>query len=387
MKVGIRFGDQPAGGGATMQAQILDALGRQVSGTRHQIVALLMEGRSGLRERASRAGLQFDVVPGGGVLRRAISELAEIVPTFSNVLRAPDPIERYAKANGLEMIWFASPMAGPSIDIPYIATVWDLQHRVQPWFPEVSAGGEWARRERHYTSFLRRAFAVIAANEAGRNEVAALYAIPRERIRVLSHPAPIAVQPAKGESPFPQPFILYPAQFWPHKNHANLLHALRVLHDGGLAMHVVLTGTDRGNKAHVEHMARELGLAEYVHMPGNVSDGDLARLYLHAVALSYVSFFGPENLPPLEAFAAGCPVIASRVDGAEEQLGDAAILVDPRDPARIAEAIGSLARDSGRRETLIARGRERAHRCTPDDFVRGVFALFDEFEPVRRCWP
>jgi glycosyltransferase involved in cell wall biosynthesis len=43
--------------------------------------------------------------------------------------------------------------------------------------------------------------------------------------------------------------------------------------------------------------------------------------------LRYPSFFGAENLPPLEAFALGCPVIAADMPGAREQLGDAAILV------------------------------------------------------------
>ncbi len=52
-----------------------------------------------------------------------------------------------------------------------------------------------------------------------------------------------------------------------------------------------------------------------------------------------MTFFGPENLPPLEAFALKCPVIASNVSGSEEQLGDAAILVNPVNPEEIAQAI------------------------------------------------
>jgi glycosyltransferase involved in cell wall biosynthesis len=112
---------------------------------------------------------------------------------------------------------------------------------------------------------------------------------------------------------------------------------------------------------------------------------DLVALYQHAHALTYLSFFGPENLPPLEAFALGCPVVAAAVPGAREQLGDAALLVPPTESARVAEAVRRL-EDAALREELIERGRTRAEALTAESFVRGVLAFFDEFEQVRKCW-
>jgi len=99
-----------------------------------------------------------------------------------------------------------------------------------------------------------------------------------------------------------------------------------------------------------------------------------------------MTFFGPENLPPLEAFALGCPVIASNVSGANEQLGDAALLVDPKCPKEIAQAIKNLHDKPNLREDLIYRGSKRASIWTGKDFVRGVFSILDEFEAIRRCW-
>ena len=113
---------------------------------------------------------------------------------------------------------------------------------------------------------------------------------------------------------------------------------------------------------------------------------DLIALYRGAFALAYVTFFGPENLPTLEAFALGCPVVASDVAGAREQLGDAALLVDPKDPSSIATAIKALYDDANLRQTLIEKGRVRAESRQQKHFVRGVFDALDEFEPVRRCW-
>jgi glycosyltransferase involved in cell wall biosynthesis len=132
--------------------------------------------------------------------------------------------------------------------------------------------------------------------------------------------------------------------------------------------------------------AEELNLSTQVHFLGFVPREDLLSLYHNAFALTYLTFFGPENLPPLEAFALGCPVIASNVSGAQEQLGNAALLVDPKDPNQIALAIKSLHEDISLRYTLIQRGLERAHRWTGKDYVKGVFSILDEFEPIRRCW-
>jgi len=100
----------------------------------------------------------------------------------------------------------------------------------------------------------------------------------------------------------------------------------------------------------------------------------------------YLSFFGPENLPPLEAFSVGCPVIASRVNGASEQLGDAALHVSSTNSDEIALAIKSLMDDLQQRQLLLARGFERAKKATSNDYVSQVFALLDEFEPIRRAW-
>jgi glycosyltransferase involved in cell wall biosynthesis len=98
-----------------------------------------------------------------------------------------------------------------------------------------------------------------------------------------------------------------------------------------------------------------------------------------------MSLFGPENLPPLEAMALGCPVVAADVPGAREQLGDAAIRVPPLDPERIAAAVKRL-EDSAERDRLVAAGRERASRYSAAGYVEGVLEFLDGFERVRRCW-
>ena len=113
---------------------------------------------------------------------------------------------------------------------------------------------------------------------------------------------------------------------------------------------------------------------------------ELIALYRQASCLAYVSFCGPENLPSLEAFAVGCPVVVSDVASAREQLGAAALIVGPGSPQQIGGAIQSVVENARLRQTLVARGRERAAERTGEHFVKGIFSLLDEFEPIRRSW-
>jgi glycosyltransferase involved in cell wall biosynthesis len=294
----------------------------------------------------------------------------------------------------VDVVWGLVGGSHPVPDVPYVTIVWDLQHRLQPLFPEVSAGGEWDERERDFGVRMRRAAAIIAGTEAGRREIATFYQVPEQRIHVLPHPTPsFALEAGPSDEAAVRrqfgldgDYLLYPAQLWPHKNHANLLLALRQLHDEGLPLSLALVGSDRGNGERVRQLAKRLGLERHVRLLGFVAVQELVALYRGARALAYVSLFGPENLPPLEAFALGCPVVASDVSGAREQLGDAAVLVDATRPEELARALARVHRDEGLRAELTARGRERARSWTGAHFVRGVFRILDGLEPYVRCW-
>lgn len=113
----------------------------------------------------------------------------------------------------------------------------------------------------------------------------------------------------------------------------------------------------------------------------------LNRAIKKAGALVCLSMSGPENLPPLEAFALECPVVASDIPGASEHFGDCARLVSAFSPESIATALYEVLTNSDARKVLVTRGQSRARAWTSRHFVQGVLKIVDEFEPVRRCWP
>jgi glycosyltransferase involved in cell wall biosynthesis len=299
-----------------------------------------------------------------------------------------------AESYGIDLMWFVSTHYS-QVDIPYLCTVFDLEHRRHPFFPEVGAPEYWKATERRYQTMIPRAAYVISGTEAGKRQIVDFYRAEPERVRVVPFPvAPFALRQAKevpansGNKPAGgRPYLFYPAQFWPHKNHVALLHALKLLKTKyRIDLDLICCGSDKGDLAHVRDTARSLGLENQVHFLGFVPQEELHALYRDAFALVYPSLFGPDNLPPLEAFAIGCPVIAARVAGATEQFADAALLVDPLRDEDIAQAVVRLHEDGGFRRDLIARGKDRIPGLTAQCYVREVVALFDEFEYYRRCW-
>ncbi len=395
MKVGVFLaGFTPrAGGGYRIQDDIYRALLEFAGESKHDFV-IFCDGGFEVDASPQTSKVRWINYPQANLVERLIEKGSREFPAFRILWHRSSRLDRMANQAGVKCIWFLSPTP-VYVDLPYLTIVWDLQHRLQPWFPEVSAHGIWDRREIYYSWLLKRAAVIIAGTETGRREIESLYQIPADHIHLLPHPTPqfaLAAplrdpQPALQRYGIPDGFLFYPAQFWAHKNHVNLLLAVRQLRDEyKIILPVVFVGSDPGNRGFVQKQVNELGLTAQVHFLGFISQEDLIDLYRSAFALTYVTLFGPENLPPLEAFALGCPVVASNVAGAQEQLGDAALLVDPRNPTQIALAIKSIYDDPKLRSTLIRRGCERASKWTARDFVRGAFSILDDFETVLRTW-
>jgi len=403
MNIGIMVSGQTpqAGGGFTFEDEILEAFFRLRAESPHRFFLVGYP-----RERPAHldpTGLAWLSLHRSRALRRRL-KFARLWRNLGRRLKlaqkiAPLDFESYPdlQKQPLDLICYLTPLVRPVADIPYITTVWDVEHRLQPFFPEVSLHGEWESRERRCREIFSRAAFILTPNHRGKKEIMAYYGIDEKRIRTLAHPTPgfallEGARVGKAQSlehlGVKGDYLFYPAQFWPHKNHPCLLLALKILKERhGYQPQLVLTGSDKGNRGHIERMVKEYALQDQVLFTGFISREDLTSLYRHASALVYPSFCGPENLPPLEAFALGCPVIASSIPGALEQLAEAAVLVDSAKPELWAEAILRLRQDDAFKKELIARGKKRAGLYTSDHFVRDLFAIFDEFAPFRRCWP
>lgn len=267
-----------------------------------------------------------------------------------------------------------------SDQIPYILTVWDLQHRLQPFFPEVSSKGRWERREKHFALAIRKAFLNITGTQRGAEELHAFYGVDSDRTLVNPFPCPPPLSLSSSECDstlaplglLGKQFLLYPAQFWSHKNHLCLLSALRILKNQGCDLKLVFTGSDKGGLTPIRAETARLGLTDVVIFAGFVSPQALAALYLRCFALVFPSFFGPDNIPPLEAMSYGSPVLVADVPGAREQYGDAALRFNPGSPRELADHILRLLGDSALLQRLILSGQQLISRLYPHIYIKRV---------------
>jgi glycosyltransferase involved in cell wall biosynthesis len=381
MRVGLYSGSLQAeeGGGFTIEREMLEGIRRLAAEGEHQFVLYAHKHQLKIGESANFSTCNIDTP----LLQRAL---------FKAGLRKWHPLQEVVLASRPDVIFYLSPWENFQVDVPYINIVWDLQHRRQPFFPEVSANGEWEKREGYYRKYLPKAAFVITGNQAGADEISLFYGVHPERIFQIPHLTPqFALQHAEKLQPPPHwlpdgEYLFYPAQFWPHKNHITLVQALAQVHAQGKKLHLILTGSDKGNKARVQQLAGSLGLTSFVHFPGFVAESELVALYQHAFALIYPTHFGPENLPPLEAFALGCPVLASAVAGAQEQMQDAALLFAPTLAEEMAAAVLQLHGNEPLRREMVAKGKKIAAARSQVNFINRFRELLRQFARLRQCW-
>lgn len=291
----------------------------------------------------------------------------------------------------IDFIWSLVPFF-PRSKIPFAVTVWDIAHKVTPYFPEVSVTGWlWEEREDLYLKCLPKATYVITGTERGKWELITAYGLFPDNIKVLPYPVTRSELDKTGhEADWNYSFskgayLFYPAQFWPHKNHIVLIKALKILKESGYNFDLVLAGSDKGNKAYIESCASNLGIRERVHFLGFVDDSEIIKLYVNAYATTYSSLLGPNNLPPLEAIALSCPVICADTPGMKEQLKDSALFFNPTDEVDLSEKIKLLSSNSLKNK-LKSTGLDLIKVYSPSAYAVEITNCLDIFSKIRECW-
>jgi glycosyltransferase involved in cell wall biosynthesis len=227
--------------------------------------------------------------------------------------------ERRMKKEGVALAYFISPnpLALDLVDTPMMNTVWDLGHRDLPEFLEITGDRHFEERETFFSHVLPKSFRVFVDTETTAKKISQYYGVDPARIvptGLIFKTETIKYEPRIVEDEFQgKLFFLYPAQLWPHKRHALLFNAFAQLRDKHPNISLVLTGSDKGNRSHLEQLRDNLGLTDSIHFLGFVSDERLSSLMQHAHCLVFPSSLGPSNLPPLEAAVLGTPSLISSV--------------------------------------------------------------------------
>jgi len=239
-------------------------------------------------------------------------------------------------------------------------------------------------RKRAWQKFLmntkqeaRKADKIIAVSDSTKSDLVNLYGIEPEKIRVIYSGVGEQFKPAKVphfkvRPCFAEPlqrfsktrsylrFILYFGTIEPRKNLIGLIKAFELLKDKDLKL--VIAGTKGWLYQDVFKAAKESKKRKDIVFTGFVKEKDKPYLYNSAQVFVYPSFFEGFGFPPLEAMACGIPTIVSANSSLPEVVGQAALMVNPKNIDELAWAMEQALTDNQLRERLIKKGLEQAQK-------------------------
>jgi glycosyltransferase involved in cell wall biosynthesis len=352
--------DEHKGGTRTYLTQMVDALARRPE---VDLTLLCSPGNRGLFP----SGGQIRVVeraPAGGSGLRPVAEQwtgARLRPDLGDVLLTPSNIGLLG-ARIPQVVVVQAALALASVRAAHRDVPVSAAHRA---YHRVMLGPS-----------LRRADAVVTVTEWMRAELLrSVRRLDPSRVHVV--PEGVAPPEARAVADAPARVVLFVSTLFPYKGADLLVDALAHLraHRPDLDWTCRIVGRDpAGGATHARLRTRldELGIGDRVTLVGPVAPERIREEYAAAGVFVYPSQVESFGLPPLEAMAAGVPVVASDAPGISEVVGEAARVVDARDAPRLAGAIAEVLTSAPLRRDLEQAGARRARMLSWDHAAAGL---------------
>lgn len=278
---------------------------------------------------------------------------------------------------------------------PYVVTIHDLiMHTFKNRAATTHTNVVYEAKHMAYRLVTRmaatRAKQIIVPSQAVKEELMTFYRLPSERISVTYEAADdIAVEvPNAREFQAPailekygiqKPFIMYVGNVYPHKNIELLARAMKELHQK-YGVTLVLPSARSIFLQRTDDMMRQHGVRDWVVMPGYVPDEELRALYSQAEAYVFPTLSEGFGLPPLEAMAAGLPVVCSDIPVLREVCADAALYIDPYNPQSVVEEVGTLLTDRQLRQEMVAKGLNRSKQFSWTKMAEQTLAVYEKIK-------
>ena len=309
-----------------------------------------------------------------------------LVRFFRPFIRKVRQVSGYRLVPPFDLYWEPNHIFEPSIRARRrLLTVHDLSTRR---FPEWHPKKRLARFEADFLAAVHAADHIITVTSAVKKELQDLEGVAPERISVIPNGIDHGLfHPGTGHTPeslpgsvHPGNFILFVGTIEPRKNLTLLLDAHQSLPEPLQRKFPVVIAGGEGWQS--DHLLQRVADNPFCIRAGFVRDDALPELYRAASVLVYPSHYEGFGLPPLEAMACGCPVIASSIPAHREVLGEAALFCDPADPKGLAESIGHLLGCPSLQNNYRERGLRQAAAFRWERAAGELIELFRKLHPV-----
>jgi glycosyltransferase involved in cell wall biosynthesis len=231
----------------------------------------------------------------------------------------------------------------------------------------------------HHEHAARNADAIVAVSHHARHDIVRTLGVAGEKIHVVYHGVEDGFR-SRTDAEYPAlvaPYVLSVGTIQHRKNLDVLVQAVEKLRLEGRDFTLAIAGR-RGWKTEAFDRACE---STPVRLLGVVPDDALPNLYRNAAAFVQPSSYEGFGLTALEAMACGAPVIAAEAGSLPEVVGDAALLVPPRDVEALAAALAKVLDHPALADEMRAAGQQRSNRFTWEqsgaEHVAAYHAAFD----------
>jgi len=300
---------------------------------------------------------------------RFYRRLKELVPAGRHIRHALDTANFAIQARRRHIqVVFAPNYIGPDTSVPTVITVHDLSHIRHP---EAHPPKRVAFLNQALPRAIKKAQRVLVVSQFTADEVRTLFPEAAHKVQViypgvdhrffLPPDTERQIELADLLQQDNRSYFLFMATLEPRKNLSRILTAYEQLPEGIRQTHpLVLAGQVGWRESEFAESLARLVAKREAFLLGFVPDSVLPALYRRALALLYPALYEGFGLPPVEAMAAGCPVLVSNVTAMPEVCGDDALYCDPLDVDSIRDGMLRLAEDTALREELARRGPQRA---------------------------
>ena len=276
-------------------------------------------------------------------------------------------------AGSVDVIHGTNFVVPPARTAARVVTVHDL---TAVRFPQMCAPAS-----RRYPELVRRAALegawVHTPSTFVAQEVIELLAVPAGRVRPIAHGVDHVV-PLVGGRPGRRRDVLALGTVEPRKDLPMLVRAFDSVAASREDVRLVIAGAAGWGAQQLDQAIAAARHANRIVRLGYVDDTRRAQLMAQAKVFAYPSLYEGFGLPPLEAMAAGVPVVATDAGAVPEVVGDAARLVAVGDEKGFASALSDVLDHPELAASLVARGRERAARFTWAGCATGLVAMYEE---------
>lgn len=249
-------------------------------------------------------------------INRILNRLKKKIP----LLPFNFPFLKFLKKNNIDLVFFldSSPLINSINKINFIYTILDIGHRDLKNLPEYKRNTV-HNRDNDYFLAGKYASRIIVGAKKIKKEISKIYNINEKKISELKFPPPITSIQDFNISELDKSifrigqkgnYMLYPAQFWSHKNHLYLVNAIEnIKKQKKLNFNIIFTGNDKGNLLNIKNAIKEKNLNENFIIYNYIKDEELFYLYKNCLGVIIPTLVAPHTFPLYEAFFFRKPVI------------------------------------------------------------------------------